>query len=149
MNQPSTGIKFYLVEATAEAGKVSKFVGTVTLRAHFDNRDVWDAVIERLDGLDIHRGGSIETELIHILQGQVDMLEAELATKGTEDKQRAYRAEAAVSLSEADKVRALQQASLLKAQLEMRTRELEDANKANAAWQTWYEAHQRICHSAY
>jgi len=149
MNQPSTGIRFHVDGATTESGRNSRFMGTVTLKAHFNNKDIWDAVIERLNGLEIYRGGGIETELINILQGQVDILEAELANRGTEDKQRAYKAEAALSLAEADKVRAQQQAELLKAQLDMRTRELEDASKANSAWKAWYDAHQRICHSAY
>lgn len=150
--EPSiAGIRFFVSHSSRSAGAPgkTKFQGTVSLVAHFDRDDLWEAVIRRLHGLELYKGGDIQSELIEILQGRLDLLEKELEDKGTEDRQRAQRAEQSASIATADKVRAEQQAELLKAQLGMKQRELEEAYKANQSWRDWYEAHNRMCHTAY
>lgn len=150
MREPSiAGIKFFVAESELTAGSNSKFQGTVTLTAHFNREDLWDAILKRLDGVEMHRGGDIQSELILILQGQVDQLEEQLRNQGTADRERAQRAEQTASIATADAVRSKQHAELLQAQLNMRTRELEDTQKANQAWKEWHDAHQRICHTPY
>ncbi len=144
------GIRFFLKDQSVSAAERAKFQGQVILGAHFDSMDIWNDVIERLNNLEVYRGSDIQSELITILQGQVDMLEKELEARGTSDRERAQRAEQAASISSADAVRSRQHAELLKAQIEVKDRELADtqrayqeALKANQAWQAWFEANRQ------
>lgn len=148
MNEtPVAGIRFSVVDSKVTAGQKTKFQGTVTLTAHYNREDLWSDIVARFNGLEMHRGGDIQSELIAILQGQVDMLEAELASKGNADLVRAQRAEQAASIAQSDKVRAVQQAELLTAQMAMKTRELEDAYEKLREWDRWLAIHKLSCPS--
>lgn len=146
MNEPSVaGIKFNVTGSAVQAGSSTKFMGSVTLAAHFNREDLWQSIVRRLDGLELHKGGDIQSELITILQGQVDILEEQVGQQSTADRQRAQIAEQAASIATADKVRAEQHAELLQAQLEMRTRERDTAAAANNEWNRWHRDHMADC----
>lgn len=142
------GIKFYVTDKKLESGsqfyKV-KYKGSVTLTGHFNREDLWTSIVDRLDGLEMHKGGDIQSELITILQGQVDMLEQQVSQQGTADRERAQRAEQAASLAESERVRSAQHVELLQAQLDMRTRERDAAMTTNKGWTDWYSQHASAC----
>jgi hypothetical protein len=143
------GIKFFVVDTQLRVpeGEETKFVGRVTLTAHFNREDLWEAILQRLNGVELYKGGDLQSELIGILQGQVDMLEAELEQKGTADKERAQRAEQSASLANAERVRAQQHAELLQAQLSLQSIELAETKGVLGQWQRWHAAHQAVCSS--
>jgi hypothetical protein len=149
MDPSLSGIKFYVKKSQIWTGETTKFQGEVQLTASFDRQDLWNAVLERLNGLNLHRGGDIQSELIEILQGKVELLEAEVQARGNVDRERAQRAEQEASLARADAVRSKQQVELLQAQIQMKDRELAEAMKANYAWQNWFSAHMQICDRPY
>lgn len=155
MKEPSiAGIKFFVASSSIEAtppthSSPGKYQGTVILTGHFNREDLWTSIVQRLNGAEMHRGGDLQSELITILQGQVEQLEEQLQSQGTADRERAQRSEQASSIAVADAVRARQHAQLLQAQLEMKERELQDALKANQSWVDWHAAHQRTCHTPY
>lgn len=143
------GITFYVTDRNLEAGTGTntKYKGSVTLTGHFNREDLWASIVDRLNGLEMHKGGDIQSELITILQGQVDMLETQVAQQGTIDRERAQRAEQAASMATSDRVRAVQHAELLQAQLDMRTRERDTAIENSNQWAQWHASHKAVCPS--
>ena len=139
------GIRFSVVDCAVTAGATTKFQGKVTLVAHYNREDLWEAITRRLDGIELHKGGDLQSELITILQGQVEMLEQQVAHQGHIDRERAQRAEQTASIAQADKVRAEQLAELLKTQLEVRARELAVSQEDNKKWSDWYVYHKPLC----
>lgn len=139
------GVKFYVVESSVNESVSTQYVGSVTIKAFFNIRDTWDDVVKRLDGIVLNKGGDLQTEIIALLQDQVDILESRVAQQSTEDRERAQHAEASATHAEQRAVRAEQHVQLLQAQLEMRARErdraLDDVNK----WAVWYGNHAGIC----
>lgn len=140
-------ITFFVTESSHEAASVGplkeqhafNYKGSVQLLCHFNRVDLWEAVLRRLNGLEMHKGSDIQSELLCILQGKVELLENELEQHGKADRERAQRAEQAASLANADKVRAEQYASLLKAQLDIKSAELEDLRGTVRMWENWYK----------
>lgn len=151
MKEPSlAGVTFHVDKHTLLNGSEVKapetrYLGLVTLKAHFNRKDLWEAVIKRLDGATLYKGGDIQTELIEILQGKIELLEEDLADRGTVDRERAIRAEQQASLARAEAVRASQHVELLQAQLEMRTRERDTNKQYLDQWQAWYDTHKQHC----
>lgn len=139
------GVKFHVTESTVKDSVSTKYAGTVTLKAFFNIRDTWDDVVKRLDGIVLNKGGDLQSEIIALLQDQVDLLEGQVAQQSTEDRERAQRAEASATHAEQRAVRAEQHVQLLQAQLGMRTRDLATAIETNKGWTDWYSAHANAC----
>lgn len=150
MKEPSVmGVTFHVDKHEMLSGsnvKVpTKYLGLVTLKAHFNREDLWKKVVQRLNGLTLYKGGDIQTELIGILQGQVELLEKQVQSMSHTDRERAQRAEQAASLARAEAARATQHVELLQAQLEMRTRERDTYQQYMKQWQAWYDNHKAHC----
>lgn len=151
MKEPSVaGVTFHvdrhdIINAPNGLESVRRYQGLVTLKAHFNRKDLWEAVIKRLDGATLYKGGDIQSDLIEILQGRLEILEKELEGKDNTDKERAQRAEQASSLARAEAARSAQHAELLQAQLDMRTRERDTYKQYLDQWQAWYDNHKPHC----
>lgn len=150
MKEPSVaGIRFYVESKTQSANPLLKggnwFNGTVTLTCHFNRQDLWDAITQRLHGIELHKGSDIQSVLIEIQEGRISLLEKALEDRGEEDRQRAQRAEQVASLATSDKVRAEQHIHLLKHQLDLKTIELDSAKDTNDKWNSWFADHKTRC----
>jgi hypothetical protein len=143
----AVGIRFFVKSSLKERSSTSqaRFMGTVEMIAHFDREDLWYSVLKRLDGIQLYKGGDLQTTLIEILQGQVDILEKQVAAQSTVDRERAQVAEQSASIAVSDCVRAQQHSGLLQAQLDMRTRERDTALAENKRWVNWYCQHKSTC----
>ena len=142
-----TGIKFKVDSASIEQGTGTKYIGRIGLVGHFNREDLWQAIVRRLDGIEMHKGGDLQSELIILLQGQIELLEQQVANQGNEDRARAQVAEQEASLAKADLIRTQQHVQLLQAQLEMRHNELRQQQGELKQWAEWYAHHQGICPS--
>lgn len=143
--QPN-GIRVFIeksnIYTNKDDSKRAKYKGTINIVSHFNNPDLWEQVVKKLNGQELFGGTDLQSELIAILQGRLQLMERELEARGTEDRQRAQRAESEASIAKSDLIRAQQQVELLQAQLKMKTIEAEGYTNSLKQWADWYAATQ-------
>jgi hypothetical protein len=83
------GITLYIKEheLTPCVGKVYKSAGFITLRAEVNDLDVWDRVVEKLDGMTIYTVNDLTGAVIQAAQRRANRAEKQ-AMKSMEDARR-------------------------------------------------------------
>jgi hypothetical protein len=128
MDVEDAGVTFYLDDSELGKGvadaKGKKYVGKAILSATVRDVDLWEQLMEQINGLLMYKGSDLKTELIGVLQNRASKMEKSMETRDAEQAEQVQRADQRASLAEGDKVRAEQRVRLLEAEV-ARLKEME------------------------
>ena len=129
----TTGVVFHVMDTGIELVTGTSYKGKVTLHGVVEDLDLWDKVLEQLNGMELKRGRDFKSELVEVLRKRNEELE-QTAEQITDDKDAVIQR----LIQELDQAQAAQSSAeqgsrILRAQMDATSEELATLRQAQAA----------------
>jgi len=105
------GLTFHIVDKSLNPSSVEAHVaqGIITLSAVVSDLEVWDSVVEKLDGMQLYTGSSITSTLVEVAKRRVSEAEVRVGAVEESARQEIDRLTSSLTFKEQENAHLIQQ----------------------------------------